>query len=159
MCIRQVEQVLIATSEKEIRSILANEDAFFQVDHREDDDAIVQYCEAILQTGRLHGSCINTGTREGFEIHIAYAGRTVKVPLTYSAADRHITIHTLNQLLSPHFEIRYCIDSDGDDAATFAPLTRADWEALNKRHGAKLDRHFYRIREKPILFTDSFELF
>lgn len=69
-------------------------------------------------------------------------------------ADRHITLHTLNELLKAAFEVRVCVASNGSDTLAFLPLPADDWSALERRFGAKVAKHFRRIEQRPNLFTD-----
>jgi hypothetical protein len=149
-----VEQLLSAGSESAIEKMLADHDTVFFVDWREEDDAIVGYCEGILKTGDLAAELIQIDADPGFEIYIAHRGRRVKVPLVIGLEDRHITLYTLNELLKPAFEIRVCVDSNGSDTLAFLPLSGADWSALDARFGDTVARHFRKVEERPNLFTD-----
>jgi hypothetical protein len=149
-----VEQLLTNESEEAIEALLADQDSVFLVDWREEDDAIVGYCEDILQTGDLAAEVVEVDADPGFEMYISHRGRRVKVPLVVGHEDRHITIHTLNQLLKPAFEIRVCVDSNGSDTLAFLPLSGADWSALEARFGEKVGRRFRKVEARPNLFTD-----
>ena len=79
----------------------------------------------------------------------------MKVPLTYSLADRHITLWALNHLLAPDYEVRFCVDSNGADTLAFLPLPAVEWGRLEQEFGADaVARRFYRIKGRPNLFTD-----
>lgn len=149
-----VEQLLFAGSKEAVRVLLADQDSVFLVDWREEDDAIVGYCEGVLQTGDLAAELVEIEADPGFEIHISHRGQRVKVPLVVGPEDRHITLHTLNELLKPAFEIRVCVDSNGSDTLAFLPLPAADWAALERCFGEMVAKHFRRIEQRPNLFTD-----
>ncbi len=149
-----VEQLLSTESESAIEEMLADKDNVFLVDWREEDDAIVGYCEDILKTGDLTAEPVEIDADPGFEIYILHRGKRVKVPLAVGPEDRHITLYTLNELLRPAFEIRVCVDSNGSDTLAFLPLSAADWSALEGRFGAKVAKHFRKVEERPNLFTD-----
>src|SRR5262245_8197376 len=91
------------------RNEVALERAFFEnecpdlivVDWREDDAAIVEYCADSLQLPSL------TGEWRGDDLIVEFEGREVRVPLQFDEGDRHVTICTLNDLLSPNYEIRF----------------------------------------------------
>ena len=149
-----VEQLLSTGTEAAVDALLADQDIIFHVDWREEDDAIVRYCEDILQTGDLTAELVDTDADPGFEIYISHRGQRVKVPLVVGPQDRHITLYTLNELLKPAYEIRVCVDSNGSDTLAFLPLPAADWSAVERRFGAKVAKHFRRIEQRPNLFTD-----
>jgi hypothetical protein len=150
-----VEQLLSTESKSAVEAMLADQDHVFLVDWREEDEAIVGYCEDILKTGDLTAELVEVDAHPGFEIYISHRGQRVKVPLVVGPEDRHITLYTLNELLKPAFEIRVCQDSNGSDTLAFLPLPAADWSALEGRFGAKVAKHFRRVEQRPNLFTDS----
>jgi hypothetical protein len=147
-------RVLESPSDDAIQALFDDEDTIFWVDWREEDDAIVQYCEARIQTGSLSAEVVEVDTDDGFEIYINYKNKRVKVPLTYSLQDRHITICSLNEILSPDYEIRFCIDSKGSDTLAFLPLSSSDWSDLERRHGDAVSQRFCRIAASPNLFNE-----
>ncbi len=150
-----VQQLLKTDSAEDAQSLLADTTAAFAVDWREEDDAIVRYCEEILRTGKLSAEIGETDEDPGFEMYIMYGSNLAKVPLVAGPEDRHITLHTLNQLLKPDFDIRACMASRGSDTLVFVPLPAADWESLEKQYGERVEKHFRRISERPNLFIDS----
>src|SRR5262245_41960306 len=72
---------------------------FFAVDWRQDDADIVTDCAECLGLGSLAAEW------RGENLFLVYEGREVRVPLQNDVADRHITICTINDLLSPQYEI------------------------------------------------------
>ncbi len=81
-------------------ALVSNEDCCFAVDWREADDDIVRYCESLLGTGRLSAEWV------AGDLFVIFGSKRVRVPLMQSPADRHITLLTLNEALSPEFEAR-----------------------------------------------------
>ena len=149
-----VEQLLQNESQQAVEALLDDQENVFMVDWREEDDAIVRYCEEVLKTGDLAAEVVEVDGDPGFEMYISHRGQRAKVPLVIGGEDRHITLHTLNQLLKPAFEIRVCVDSNGSCTLGFLPLPAADWLALESRFGDKVANHFRKIEEHPNLFTD-----
>lgn len=149
-----IRNVLESGGEQAVEKLLDDRSTCFWVDWREEDDSIVRYCEDILETGSLSAEFIDVDTDEGSELHIYYKGRDLKVPLTFSPQDRHITICSLNEILHPDYEVRFFTASNGMDTLAFVPLPGTSWEELVKQYGAAVSEHFYRILPKPNLFTD-----
>jgi hypothetical protein len=157
MNLNVVIAVLEDPTPETIETLLQDEETVFWVDWREDDDAIPNYCESILQTGQLSGELINVDGDPGFEIYVRYNDKRVKVPLTVSPADRHITLCSLNEALAPDYEVRFCIDSNGSDTLAFLPLAASTWAELDEGYGERVAQHFYRIAPRPNLFTEALE--
>src|SRR5688500_773949 len=122
-----VERLLQNETEEALQDLLAKQDGVFLVDCREEDDEIVRACEDILKTGDLAAEVVEVDADPGFEMYISHRNQRVKVPLVVGYEDRHITIHTLNELLKPTFEIRVCVGSNLGDTLAFVPLPAVDW--------------------------------
>ncbi len=152
MNLQKVTAVLESPIREAIQALLEDETTVFWVDWREEDDAIVEYCEAVLQTGSLSAELVEGET---FEIYIQYRDKRIKVALTYSMDDRHITICALNDALAPDYEVRFCIDSNGSDTLAFIPLAKSTWIEIERLYGDKVSKHFYEIAAKPNLFNGS----
>lgn len=150
-----IEAAISKPSDESIQSLLEEESTVFWVDWREEDDAIVEYCESILSTGTLSAEVVDADHDGGFDIYVTYKKRRGRIPLIYDAADRHITVLALNAMLRPDYEVRYCIDSNGSDSGAFLPLACAEWSEFESKFGDQLSSRFYRIKKHPNLFTDS----
>lgn len=154
MDIEKVIAVLESPTDNSIRALLDDIGTVFWIDWRQEDETIAESCESVLQTGRLSGELIETDSDEGYEVYLQYGERRIKVPLSYSEQDRHITLCALNRLLAPEYEVRFCIDSNGSDSAAFLPLACAQWGNLEVLYDANVGRRFYQFSDKPNLFTD-----
>jgi hypothetical protein len=141
---------LIATPSQEVvNELFDDQQIVFWVDHRELDETIPEYCEQISRSGKL------SATSSDEKLSVSYGDRCAEVPLTLSPADRHITLLTLNEVLTPDFEVRMVWDSNGGDTLAFAVLSRVEWEALEREFGTKrVDAAFLKLAAKPNVFTD-----
>jgi hypothetical protein len=151
--LQTVKNVLDMSAREAYQALQQDKTTVFWVDWREEDDAIVRYCESVLQTGNLAAEVVNDETGEGSALSIRYDAKNIKVPLSDSPDDRHIAICALNDALSPDYEVRFCIDSNGSDTLAFVPLPQTTWRELEEEHGQKLNKHFYQIAITPNLFT------
>jgi hypothetical protein len=148
MDIGKVTAVLESPTEETIRALLDDDGTVFWIDWRQEDETIAESCESVLQTGHLSGELVEVDSDEGFEVYLQYRDRRVQVPLSYSGDDRHITLCALNRVLAPDFEARFCIDSNGSDTLAFLPLAC-------EQCGEAVGRRFYKIVDRPNLFTDT----
>jgi hypothetical protein len=121
---------------------------FFAVDWREDDADIVAYCAEALELESL------TAEWRGDDLFITFDGQEARVPLVMDVADRHITICTLNDVLSPNYEVRFLVFSHGSDTGGFAALSVADWNELEKANAAVVGENFIDPRKLPNLMTE-----
>jgi hypothetical protein len=156
MNLKAIERFFSSPTEKNPQTLLNSPDTVFWVDWREEDDAIVGYCEDILQTDQLAAELKEIETAPGFQMSIVYKGKKSVVPLVAGLADRHITLFALNEAISADFEIRFCIDSAGGDTLAFLPLPLAHWNELEAKFGDSVAAHFSRIEAQPNLFTEGY---
>jgi len=121
---------------------------FFAVDWRKDDADIVADCAEALELDSL------TAEWRGEDLFIRFDGREMRVPLLMDVADRHITICTLNDVISPNFEVRFLVFSHGSDTGGFAALSIVDWRELEKANAAVVAENFIDPRKLPNLMTE-----
>ena len=114
------------------------------VDWREEDKNIIRYCENILQTGSLSAESYIDDSGKLIVI-ISYRGQEYSIPYMEDKTDRDTTIISLNEVLAPDYEIRFCIDSGGSDTLAFLPLSTKQWAELIAEFG--LDKITDRFRE------------
>ena len=154
MDIGKVTAVLQAPTEEAIRALLDDDGTVFWIDWRQEEETIAESCESVLRTGHLSGELVEVDSEEGYEVYLQFRDRRERAPLSYSGSDRHITLCTLNRVLAPEYEVRFCIDSNGSDTLAFLPLACDQWSALEQRYGEALGRRFYKFGDRPNLFTD-----
>ena len=155
MDMRKVTAVLESPTEAAVSALLDDDATVFWIDWRQEDETIAESCELVLQTGRLSAHLVEVDSDEGYEVWLQFGDRRERVPLTYSGNDRHITLCALNRVLTPEYEVRFCIDSNDSDTLAFLPLPCEQWAELERRYGEAVGRRFYRFRERPNLFTDA----
>ncbi len=133
-------------------ALFEDETKLFWVDWRDEDDAIVDYCESVLSTGSLASEW------DGLKLFIRYKDTRHEVPLTHSGVDRHITMVALNEVLAGEHEIRFLWASDGGDTLAFVLLGADEWADLEQRHGVEaVTATFLTLGEFPNVFTDPLD--
>ncbi len=126
-----------------------SDDIVLWVDWREEDDAIVNNCAAILGLGGLYARFVEKG--DAVLLEIARDGRVTM--LDYGGdANRDATLLLLADVLRPHYDLRYCRQSDGSDTAAFLPLKREDWVTLEREYPDKVAILFATISAETPIF-------
>ncbi|UHO39642.1 hypothetical protein H5J24_06070 [Chryseobacterium capnotolerans] len=129
-----------------------NSQLIFWVDWREEDDAIVEYCEKCLNTGTLNAEIVYNG--DELLLTIDYKGNV----FTEKIIDRDPTLIFLNRILQPDYEIRFCKGSDGSDTLAFLPLSKSEWLELENIHGKeKVNSLFEVINEDTQMFSKEWD--
>lgn len=149
-----IRAVLESGSPESLADLLADESVCFLVDHRADEDMIVEACEGVIQSGCLSAEVLPADDRFGFKTRMRFGSRSVIVP---ASTDRHPAVVKLSELLAPDYETRFCVDSMGDDTLAFVPLPPAAWRALEREFGGAVGRRFARFGPRPNLFTDQID--
>ena len=129
------------------------------IDWREYDEDII---ENVIQSGKLIGKSEDTDNKMGFNIIIEWKGKEYKVSYPdEEGSDRDTTIKTLNKVIQPEHEIRLFMESLGSDTLAFVPLSKEEWEELEKDFGEeKVNYYFSKIKDNSKMFDlDMNELF
>jgi hypothetical protein len=156
MDISKVTAVLESPTDEAIRTLLHDSSTVFWINWRQEDETIAQSCESVIQSSDLFGESVESDMPEGYQVFVRFRDRREQVPLSYSRDDRHITLCALNRVLAPEYEVRFCIDSNGGDTLAFLPLASDVWAELELRYGNEVAQRFYKMTERPNLFTDEF---
>lgn len=129
-----------------------DDDIVFWVDWRESDDAIIEYCEKCLKTALLSAEMKQVS--DNLELTIKYENRIY----TERIVDRDRTIISLNEIIKPKYEIRFCKVSDGSDTLAFLPLASQQWKQLIEKYGEqKIYQCFEPINEDSIMFNKEYD--
>ena len=149
-----IRRLIEAPSGTTVSALLQDEATVFWVDWREEDDAIAEYCESILQTGSLSAELNDAEPGEDYDIYVLYGGKRLKAPLNHDGGDRHVMIRAINEILAPDYEIRFCLDSMGSDTLAFLPLLSSEWSDLERDYPRAIGRHFHKMTAEPNVFTE-----
>ncbi|MCH7313548.1 hypothetical protein [Acinetobacter sp. ANC 3882] len=152
-----IETILQSSSEDAYSDVFEQYDGdIYQVlmiiDWREEDEAIIEYCENILRTDHLRAETLCAENQQGFTISIYYQDKTLIIPYQGKGADRDTTLKALNQILQPDYEIRFCAPSDGSDTLEFLPLPTSLWQTLDQKYTNKMNQIFRSFEQDSEFF-------
>ena len=124
------------------------------IDWREYDEDIINYIEGVIQSGELSGKSKDVDNEMGFDIFIEWKGIEYKISYpNKEGSDRDTTIKTLNKIIQPEYEIRLFMESLGNDTLAFVPLSKNEWEELEKEFGVeKVNYYFSKIDDNSKMF-------
>jgi hypothetical protein len=127
-------------------------DIVMVVDWGEEDNAIIEYCEKILETGQLSAKFEDADNKQGFAITIQFGDKSLLIPYQGKGADRDTTLLALNEILHPEYEIRFCKASDDSDTLEFIPLPQELWHQLDLKYAERMDDLFVRFEHDSVFF-------
>ena len=134
-----------------------NSRAITWIDWREYDEDIISYFNGLLpQEDIVDVEIKEIKLGRGIDIILKKDNKTLTIPYEDDATDRDITIKTLNDFISPKYQVRVFMESIGDDTLAFTVLNSDEWKELENSVGKKkLDFFFTPVSELNGLFNMS----
>ncbi len=148
-----------------LKDPIKNREAFFNnssitwIDWREYDEDIIGYFNGLL----AHEDIIELETKEidlgrGIDLILKKDNKVLTIPYEDDETDRDITIKTLDEFISPKYQIRLFSESLGDDTLAFTVLNSDEWKDLENEFGKeKLEFFFTPVSQFKGIFNMSME--
>ena len=134
-----------------------NSRAITWIDWREYDEDIISYFNGLL----AHEDIIELETKEidlgrGIDLILKKDNKVLTIPYEDDETDRDITIKTLDEFISPKYQIRLFSESLGDDTLAFTVLNSDEWKDLENEFGKeKLEFFFTPVSQFKGIFNMS----
>ena len=134
-----------------------NSRAITWIDWREYDEDIISYFNGLLpQEDIIDVEIKEIKLGRGIDIILKKDNKTLTIPYEDDATDRDITIKTLNDFISPKYQIRVFMESLGDDTLAFTVLNSDEWKDLENEFGKeKLEFFFTPVSQFKGIFNMS----
>ena len=136
-----------------------NSRAITWIDWREYDEDIISYFNGLLpQEDIVDVEIKEIKLGRGIDIILKKDNKTLAIPYEDDATDRDITIKTLDEFISPKYQIRLFSESLGDDTLAFTVLNSNEWKDLENEFGKeKLEFFFTPVSQFKGIFNMSME--
>ena len=136
-----------------------NSRAITWIDWREYDEDIISYFNGLLpQEDIVDVEIKEIKLGRGIDIILKKDNKTLAIPYEDDATDRDITIKTLNDFISPKYQVRVFMESIGDDTLAFTVLNSDEWKDLENEFGKeKLEFFFTPVSQFKGIFNMSME--
>ena len=128
---------------KELRSFFANDidlndlfdsEAIIWIDWREYDEDVVNYFNDMMAEP-INIKTVSNGKAYGDDIVLQKGDKELQIPYV-DEQDRDVTIKYFNDFVKPDYEVRWFIESLGNDTLGFTVLSEAEWANLEDEFGA-----------------------
>lgn len=135
---------------KELRSFFANDielndlfdsEAIIWIDWREDDEDVVNYFNDMIDEP-IDIQTVSNGKPYGDDIMLKKGDKELQIPYG-DEKNRDVTIKYFNDFVKPDYEVRWFIESLGDDTLGFTVLSGAEWAKLEDEFGADTIRYYF----------------
>ena len=148
-----------------LKDPIKNREAFFNnssitwIDWREYDEDIIGYFNGLLpQEDIVDVEIKEIKLGRGIDIILKKDNKTLAIPYEDDETDRDITIKTLDEFISPKYQIRLFSESLGDDTLAFTVLNSDEWKDLENEFGKeKLEFFFIPVSQFKGIFNMSME--
>ena len=134
-----------------------NSRAITWIDWREYDEDIISYFNGLLpQEDIVDVEIKEIKLGRGIDIILKKDNKTLAIPYEDDETDRDITIKTLDEFISPKYQIRLFSESLGDDTLAFTVLNADEWKELENEFGKeKLEFFFTPVSQFKGIFNMS----
>ena len=134
-----------------------NSRAITWIDWREYDEDIISYFNGLLpQEDIVDVEIKEIKLGRGIDIILKKDNKTLAIPYEDDETDRDITIKTLDEFISPKYQIRLFSESLGDDTLAFTVLNSNEWKELENEFGKeKLEFLFTPVSQFKGIFNMS----
>lgn len=129
-------------------------DALIWVDWREYDESIIKYInERLPEEDKVKFTCVEVEKERDIDIILEKNGISTAIPYAEEYKDRDTTLKSLQEYVSPKYQIRWFMGSLGSDTLAFCICPSTQWEQLEEEFGAeKVAYHFAPIKEDSVMF-------
>ncbi|MDD7512123.1 MAG: glutathione reductase [Peptostreptococcaceae bacterium] len=126
--------------------------AIIWIDWREYDEDIISFVNEKIED-KVEVEHIFNNKPYGDDICLKYKNKSLIIPYE-EKMDRDTTIKYLNEFIKPKYEIRFCMESLGNDTLAFCLLEENLWNELEKKFGLEKVRfYFEKIDVKSNMFN------
>ena len=132
---------------------LFDSEAIIWIDWREYDEDVVNYFNDMMDEP-IDIKTVSNGKPYGDDIVLKHGNKELQIPYG-DEQDRDVTIKYFNDFIKPDYEVRWFVESLGNDTLGFTVLSGAEWAKLDDEFGADTVRYYF----EPIDFeSDMFNL-
>ena len=134
----------------QVRSCFANDidlndlfdsEAIIWIDWREDDEDVVRYFNDMMDEP-IDIQTVSNGKPYGDDIVLQKGDKELLIPYG-DEKDRDVTIKYFNDFVQPDYEVRWFVESLGNDTLGFTVLSGAEWANLEDEFGADTVRYYF----------------
>lgn len=120
---------------------LFDSEAIIWIDWREDDEGVVNYFNDMMDEP-IDIQTVSNGKQYGDDIMLQKGDKGLLIPYG-DEKNRDVTIKYFNDFVKPDYEVRWFVESLGNDTLGFTVLSWAEWSKLDDEFGADMVRYYF----------------
>ena len=129
-------------------------DALIWVDWRDFDESIINYFnEKLPDADKIQFECAETEKERGVDIFMKKNGVSAPIPYADDCTDRDTTLRSIQEYLSPQYQLRWYMGSLGSDTLAFCIYPTSEWEQMEQEFGTeKVSYYFAPVQANSVMF-------
>jgi len=137
-----------------LEEIYDQSDLLIWIDWREAEEDLIDYFnEQLPEPDRIDCEIVEIDKPRGEDIILSSQEKKMTIPFADDVTDRDSAIRAMQEMLSPQYQIRWFMESLGNDTLAFALLPTVQWEELVQQFGKhKVDYYFQPITNTSVMF-------
>lgn len=138
----EIKKFLLAPAETEDEFWDSN--SLIWIDWREDDEDIPRYFnENLTDEDKINFECVEIEKERGIDIILKKNDVSTPIPYEDDCTDRDTTLKSIQEYVSPKYQIRWYMGSLGGDTLAFCILPTAQWNQLEQEFGAEKVAYYF----------------
>lgn len=137
-----------------------NKDEFWEsdfliwVDWRDFDDSIIKYFnDKLPDEDKIQFECVEIEKEREIDIFLCKNSVKTAIPYAEDRTDRDTTLKSIQEYVSPKYQVRWYMDSLGSDTLAFCIGLTSQWEQLEQEFGSeKVAYYFAPIQADSVMF-------
>jgi len=137
-----------------LEEIYDQSDLLIWIDWREAEEDLIDYFnEQLPEPDRIDCEIVEIDKLRGVDIVLSSQEKKMTIPFADDVTDRDSAIRAMQEMLSPQYQIRWFMESLGNDTLAFALLPTVQWEELVQQFGKhKVDHYFKPVTNTSVMF-------
>lgn len=142
-----------------VEDIYDEENVLIWIDWREAEEDLIDYFnEQLPMSDRIDCEIIEIDKPRGVDITLSLKEKKLTIPFADDVTDRDSAIRAMQEMIAPHYQIRWFIESLGGDTLAFVLLPTAQWNELERQFGErKVHYYFHVIAKDSTMFQMDFD--
>jgi len=144
-----------AADEAVVEQFLDNQEVLIWVDWREYEEDLISYFNQHLpEADQIHYEMINIDKPRGIDIVLSSSERKLVIPFAEEKTDRDSAIRAMQEMIAPAYQIRWYLESLGNDTLAFVLMQTAQWLELEEQFGKdKVEFYFQPVTNESVMFN------
>ena len=160
--LQPIIHVLQHSADEDVVEQFFEHEPLIWIDWREDEGDIIQYFNGQLpESDQIKCEIIDIDKPRGVDIVLSSNDRKHTIPFADDRTDRDSAIRAMQEMIAPRYQIRWFMESLGNDTLAYLLLSTEQWTELeNQFSKEKLEFYFQPVTNESNMFSlDMDEVF